>query len=96
MIFSSIKTFIASVVTRDWKYIFWPYAAKGFEPTEELYQLSRDPLELKNLASAASGPLEEMRGHYDAAVSDWKRDSVPDHGYPPYGDHFDRSQRWVP
>ena len=87
-----------SVVTRDWKYIFWPYAAKGFEPTEELYHLAQDRGELKNEAKnpAAGETLKEMREVYDAAVAQWKRDAVPYHGYRPYGDHFDRTKTWNP
>lgn len=87
-----------SVVTRDWKYIHWPYAAKGFEPTEELYHLRRDrdelSNELRNPASAAA--LEQMRRVYDDAVATWKREAVPYNDYQPYGEVFDRSKRWTP
>ena len=43
-----------SVVTKDWKYIVWPYSERGFERVEEMYQTSTDPLELTNQAAAPS------------------------------------------
>lgn len=86
------------VVTRDWKYIYWPYASKGMQPTEELYQLSADPLELKNCAAEPerSKALDVMRAEYDRAVQAWKDHAVSYHGYQPYGDYFDRNKRWSP
>jgi len=42
------KVHSMSVVTKDWKYIYWPYGADGFEPVEELYHTAKDPLELTN------------------------------------------------
>ena len=41
-------THALAVVTKDMKYIHWPYAAEGFESTDELYHLSKDPHELVN------------------------------------------------
>jgi arylsulfatase A-like enzyme len=85
-----------AVVTQDWKFVYWPYAAKGFEPTEELYHLAKDPLELENAAKSDAESLKTMQAVYDQAVTAWKRNVVPYHGYEPYGTNFDRSHRWVP
>lgn len=87
-----------SVVTCNWKYIYWPYAVKDFEPTEELYDLARDRVELKNEAKnpAARETLNRMRETYDNAVSSWKRYAVPYNNYQPYGEYFDRSKTWKP
>ena len=81
-----------AVVTRDWKYIYWPYDQGDFEPTEELYDTKHDPLEITNLAShgAAGADLVRMRALYDEIVTDWKRDAVPYHNYQPFGDFFSR------
>lgn len=81
-----------SVVTKDWKYIFWSYDEEDFEKTEELYDTTNDPLELKNLASvdAAEDDLKRMRRLYDAQVDRWKSSTVSYHGYSQYGTIFAR------
>jgi len=82
------------VVTKDHKYIYWPFEAGNFEPTEELYHLARDPHELTNLAPQKGEDLKKMRVIYDDAVAAWKRDGVDYNGYEPYGDIFDRTIPW--
>ncbi|NNM31388.1 MAG: sulfatase, partial [Akkermansiaceae bacterium] len=59
------------VVTKDLKYIYWPWAEGEFEAAEELYHLGEDPLELTNQAASASyaGALEKMRARYDRLVA---------------------------
>lgn len=81
-----------SVVTKDWKYIYWPYAKQGFEPTEELYHISDDALELSNMVtnSSVGDDLTRMRRLYDAYVTRWKRDAVPYHRYREQGQFFAR------
>lgn len=85
--------FSLSVVTKDWKYIFWPYSRDEFEPTEELYQLAKDPQELTNLAgqTAAKDDRSRMRRLYDNYVTAWKREVVPYNKYSELGDFFARS-----
>jgi arylsulfatase A-like enzyme len=82
------------VVTRDYKYLYWPYEAGEFEPTEELYHLAKDPGELTNLAPLKGKELKKMRAVYDSAVEAWKRDTVNYNGYEEYGEIFDRSIPW--
>lgn len=81
-----------AVVTRDWKYIYWPYEQGGFEPTEELYDTKNDPLELTNVADVGSlaADLVRMRSVYDSFVDDWKKSAVPYHNYQPFGEVFTR------
>ena len=38
-----------AVVTKDWKYIYWPYAEGELEAADELYHLAEDRLELNNV-----------------------------------------------
>lgn len=82
-----------AVVTKDWKYIYWPYAADGFEPTEEIYHTAADPLELQNVANEA-GALSSMRLVYDNHVKTWKTKAIQAHRYPEYGTVFDRNVQW--
>jgi arylsulfatase A-like enzyme len=82
------------VVTRDYKYLYWPFEGGDLEPTEELYHLAKDPGELTNLAPVKGKDLKKMRVVYDAAVEAWKRDTVDYNGYEQYGAIFDRSIPW--
>lgn len=85
-----------SVITKDWKYIYWPFGGDGFEPTEELFHVSQDRLELVNRAVANQSPevLSQMRLIYDRAVDSWKSDAVPYNNYSGYGDYYDRKRPW--
>lgn len=82
------------VVTRDWKFIYWPYAEGGMEATEELFFIGEDPLELENLIAnpAHSSQLEQMRKRYDAELGAWQKRAVPYHNYQPFGSTFQREK----
>ncbi|MDA9857292.1 sulfatase [Rubripirellula sp.] len=84
-----------AVVTKDWKYIYWPYDQDDLEPTEELYDLNNDRLELTNLVNSPSavGKLHELRSVYDRWAEDWNQSAVPYHDYQSFGDFFQRDQR---
>lgn len=85
-----------SVLTKDWKYIYWPYAEGEFAPVEELYHTRADSLELKNLVAIAKAKeeLNSMRRRYDQAVAQWKKEAVAYHGYQAFGTIFDRHIPW--
>ncbi|MDG2126520.1 MAG: sulfatase [Fuerstiella sp.] len=84
------------VVTKDWKYVYWPYAADDFKATEELFALKNDRLELSNSAMDVqySKTLARMQATYDAAVAHWSDTAVEYHNYKPYGTIFDRGVEW--
>jgi arylsulfatase A-like enzyme len=86
-----------SVVTKDWKYIYWPFAEGDFVATEELYHTSSDPLELENCLQNpdTAATLGQLRDIFDKAVSSWKSDAVPYHNYRKYGTIFDRHLTWA-
>ena len=86
-----------SVMTKNWKYVYWPYAEGELEPVEELYCTEQDPLELTNRAKdpAAARTLERMRTVYDTAVADWQQKAVAYHRYAAFGVVFDRNVPWA-
>ncbi|MEC5129229.1 sulfatase [Verrucomicrobiales bacterium BCK34] len=81
-----------SVVTKDWKYVRWPYNEGGYEATEELFFTSEDPGELENQLNNPShrSVLEQMRKRYDGEVQSWEEKAVPYHNYQPFGSFFRR------
>ena len=87
------KVHSLAVVTKNWKYIYWPYDQGEFEPTEELYDTGNDPLELTNLVGQRSSikNLGRMRDLYDTTVANWRKEAVDYHGYRDFGAVFERS-----
>ncbi|MEM8669631.1 MAG: sulfatase [Planctomycetota bacterium] len=83
-----------AVVTERWKFIRWPYDRGKFQPTEELYDLQTDRLELTSLVDAPSeaDELDAMRGWYDQWVNHWKDNAVSYHNYQPFAEFFERGQ----
>ena len=90
--YGPIATHSLSCVTREYKYTYWWYGDDTMQPTEELFDLRNDPLELRNLADSAEGDraLLEMRARYDGEEARWKRDAVSYNKYKRYGTLFDR------
>lgn len=90
------ETHEMSVVTKDMKYIYWGFAGEGFEPTEELYAIGKDPQELVNQAGNPeySAAMEQLRKTYDGQVGQWKAEAIPYNSYEEYGTIFDRSIPW--
>ena len=83
-----------SVVTDQWKYVYWLYGEK-IEPVEELFHVS-DKFELKNLAKDPqyAKVMDEMRKHYDEQLAMIARDRVETHGYPTFETLYDRTIPW--
>ena len=89
------QTHSLAVVTKDAKYVFWPYAGTGFAATEELFDLGADPLELRNRVDDAPELRDSMRAVYDSMVGFWKREAVSFHDYSRFGTIFDRGVPWA-
>ena len=85
-----------AVVTPKWKYIYWYYGSGGMQPTEELFDLRSDRLEMANLAGdpARASRLVTMQGLYDREVACIEDRVVGGHGYEGYPTLFDRTVSW--
>jgi arylsulfatase A-like enzyme len=91
-----VSTQSLTCITKDWKYTYWWYGDGKMKPVEELYNLAKDPLEMKNLAndSKSSGILMKMRAKYDKELQKWKQEVVPYNDYTQYITLFDRTIPW--
>jgi arylsulfatase A-like enzyme len=95
-VFGGIPTQSLTVLTKEFKYTYWWYGDDKMKPVEELYHLTKDPLEMTNLASnpEAGSVLSSMRKKYDAELGNWKTQAVSYNDYEKYGVLFDRSVPW--
>ncbi|MDA7662424.1 sulfatase [Pirellulaceae bacterium] len=86
------ETFSLSVVTKEWKYINWPFVNEKMKRSEELYDTERDPFELSNLVNVqeVSENLTSMQKLYDKTVEHWRAESVSYHGYQELAKFFKR------
>jgi len=81
-----------SVVTKDWKYIYWQYSDDKMQATEELYHVGSDRLEMTNEVANPeySKELDDMRQLYDEHLTRMSTDMVDFHDYEKYKVLFDR------
>ena len=81
------------VVSKDWKYIFWQYEDDKINPTEELYHIGKDRLEMTNKATdpSAEKQLEKMRALYDLQLDKIRKEATTDNLYQKYTVLFDRN-----
>lgn len=91
-VWGPVKVHSLGVVTKDWKYIYWPYRDDQMKPAEELFNMHSDRLELKNIAAIKSNPdsLKKMRNLYDARVEHWRANAVDYNDYQKYAGIFSR------
>jgi len=88
-----VPTQSLTCLSDEWKYTYWWYGDDTMKPMEELYNIAKDPLEMKNLASdpEMQKVLESMRAKYDKQLQIWKQEAVTYNNYQQYGILFDRT-----
>ena len=90
--YGPLPTHSLTCLTSQHKYTYWWYGDDQMVPTEELFDIQNDPLELTISANdPESAPvLESMRRRYDQELSKWKLQAVSYNNYQRYGTLFDR------
>ncbi len=85
-----------AVVSSEWKYIYWYYGGKDMKPTEELFHLAKDRIEMANVASDSklTAQLATARSAYDIELAAMKAKVIKGHGHEPYPVLFDRTSSW--
>ena len=86
-----------TVVTKDWKYIYWQYSDHRMLPTEELFHIGKDRLEMTNLANnpTYNKQLKKMRKLYDKRYKHLVKNTIKTNDYPKYKVLFDRKANAV-
>lgn len=90
--FPPAPTTCMSIVSGLFKYTYWWFENNEMKPTEELFNLKNDPLELTNLVQVPEHKknLGMMRKNYDVQLKHWKKEAVKGNGYQKYITLFDR------
>ena len=85
-----------AVVTPEWKYIYWYYGGNGMNPMEELFHLTRDPIEMQQLTVSGKNKkqLKKMRKFYDMQLDLISKNVFQGHGYMNYPVLFNRKISW--
>jgi arylsulfatase A-like enzyme len=85
-----------AIVAPGWKYIYWSSGSDGMKPTEELFNLSEDPFEMKNVAAEGrhAAQLATMRKAYDSELAAIQARLTPGHDYEKYPVLFSRTIPW--
>lgn len=89
------QTHSFGIVTEKYKYLHWYYAGEGMQPTEELYDLQNDQLEMLNQISNPrfAGHLESIHQIYDQEIAGLEKTSRSPY-YAKYSILFDRTTTW--
>ena len=96
-VWGKAPTHMLGIVTEKMKYLYWGYAGEGFNVTEELYNLKKDPMELYNQIGNRKykQSLKHLRKLYDQQLAHWKKESVPYNDYQRFSLLFDRNLPWL-
>jgi len=86
-----------AVTDGRYKYLYYWYVGEGMQPTEELFDLQADPLEMTNLMrmTGIGDVTERLRKLYDGALTHIREHSFSGNRYGDYGILLDRMKPWA-
>ncbi|MCK4920240.1 MAG: sulfatase-like hydrolase/transferase [Bacteroidales bacterium] len=86
-----------TIITEDWKYIYWPYEGEGMLPATELYDLNNDSLEMINKSGQEEFADVEllMESYFNEALQYYKDHNVKRNNYEEFEVIFDRGISWA-
>ena len=90
-------THALAIVTKEYKYIYWPYQGSGMKATEELFNIKNDPYEMNEIINEKGNEqiLVKMRGLYDRQVEKIKEEGIDYNTYSWYKLFYDRNIPWA-
>ncbi|MCM8532035.1 MAG: sulfatase [Lentisphaeraceae bacterium] len=92
------ETRCLTILTKEFKYIYWYFEdeKQKLSSTEELFDLRKDPFEMKNVVNNPEykSVLDRMKKEYDSQVNSWKNEGVKYNEYEEYEVLFDRNTSW--
>ncbi len=94
-VIESFPSVSMSIVTEDFKYIYYPYAEK-LPAGEELFNMKNDRLEMHNVIADPENKdvLAKMKGFYNEALKHWQKENVKRSSYEEFEIIFDQDVPW--
>lgn len=88
-------SFALTMVSEDYKYIYWPYAEKT-KASEELFFLKNDPNEMHNVFQNKEHKkgLKKLKKQYAIELKNWKDNAVKGANYQEFSVIFDPNSPW--
>ncbi|MFI3290661.1 MAG: sulfatase [Opitutales bacterium] len=94
-VIESLPSVSMSIVSENFKYIYYPYAEK-LDAGEELFNLKTDKFEMHNVIADPENKeiLRNMKAEYNKALAHWKNENVKRSSYEEFEIIFDQSIDW--
>jgi hypothetical protein len=88
-------SFALTMVSENYKYIYWPYAEKT-KASEELFFLKNDPNEMHNVFQNPEHKkgLKKLKKQYAIELKNWKDNAVKGANYQEFSVIFDPNSPW--
>ncbi|SDW29670.1 Arylsulfatase A [Lutibacter oricola] len=83
-----------AVVTPELKYVYWNSGNNNMKSTEELFNLEKDPFEMKNIANEDVESLNKMKSYYSKELKLLENKLIKGNGYENFPTIFNPNISW--